>query len=123
NATRYLENSLTKQGRLAAKVELVGANYNAETNRADINFHIQPGPAVHAKINGTGFIWPWTRRKLLPIYAGIGVDPELIQEGRQNLVSYLQSKGYFDAQVTSQVQQQDGAETIIYQATKGPRHK
>src|SRR5207237_7086930 len=53
----------------------------------------------------------------------VGVNPELIQEGRQNLVSYFQSKGYFDAKVSSQVQQQPSGETILYQITRGPRHR
>src|SRR5207248_1050050 len=36
NATQYLENALNKQGRLAAQVRLIGANYHPESNRADI---------------------------------------------------------------------------------------
>ena len=35
----------------------------------------------------------------------------------------MQSKGYFDVQVTSQVEQQPPGEVILYQVTKGPRHK
>lgn len=122
NATRYIESALNGQGRLAAKVHLIGANYNPGTNRADITFQVQAGPMVHVKVVG-GHIWSWDRAKLLPVYAQIGVDPELIQEGRQNLVSYFQSKGYFNVQVASNVQQQANGETITYQITKGPRHK
>ncbi len=122
NASQYLENQLTKRDLLAAKVHLVGANYNPETNRADITFHVQPGPVVHVKVVGA-HLWSWQRHKLLPVYAQIGVDPELIQEGRQNLISFLQSKGYFDANVTSQVQQQATEETIVYNVVKGPKHK
>jgi len=122
NATRYIENALSGQGHLAAKVRLIGANYNPQTNRADVSFQVQTGPIVHVKVLGA-HIWSWDKSKLLPVYDQIGVDPELIQEGRQNLVSYLQSKGYFNVQVTSNVQQQANGETILYQITKGPRHK
>jgi outer membrane protein insertion porin family len=122
NATRYLESRLNKQGFLAAKVRLVGANYNPETNRADITFNVQTGPVVRAKIEGA-HVWRWTEHKLLPIYQQVGVDQELIQEGRQNLVSQFQSKGYFDAEVDVQVEQQPGGELIVYRVTKGPRHK
>lgn len=122
NATQYLENSLTSQKHLAAKVELQGAEYDPETNRADVHFQIDPGPVVNVKLKGA-HVWSWTQRNLLPIYAGIGVDPELIQEGRQDLVSYFQSKGFFDANVTTDVTQQSNGETITYQITKGPRHK
>ncbi len=122
NATRYLESRLNKQGYLAAKVRLIGANYNPQTNRADITFNVQTGPMVHAQIEGA-HLWGWTKRKLLPIYQQVGVDPELIHEGQQNLISQFQSKGYFDAKVDVQVEQQPGGELIVYSVTKGPRHK
>lgn len=122
NGTQYLESSLMKQKHLAAKVKVQGAEYDPETNRADVHFNVDPGPIINVDVKGA-HIWSWTRRKLLPVYAEIGVDPELIQEGRQNLVSYFQSKGYFDVNVVSNVTQRPNGENIVYQITKGPRHK
>src|SRR3954465_1400322 len=122
NAIRYLENSLVKKDFLGATVKLVGANYDPATNRADINLHVQTGPPTHVKVEGA-HLWSWTRHKLLPVYQQLGVDQELIQEGRQNLVSYFQSKGFFDAQVQADVQPQAQGESITYKITKGPRHK
>jgi outer membrane protein insertion porin family len=122
NATVFLENTLMKQDRLAAKVKLIGANYDPEKNRADIKFNVQMGPVVKVKVEGA-HLWSWRRKKLLPLYEQIGLDQELIQEGRQNLISYFQSHGFFDAQVTADVQQQNDGETVLYKVTKGPRHK
>src|SRR3954467_962244 len=122
NAIRYLENSLVKKDFLGASVKLVGANYDPATNRADISLHVQTGPPIHVKVEGA-HVWSWTRHKLLPVYQQLGVDQELIQEGRQNLVSYFQSKGFFDAQVQADVQQQVQGESITYKITEGPRHK
>jgi outer membrane protein insertion porin family len=122
NATKYLQTSLMKNGHLAAQVRLIGANYDPETRRADISFHVDTGPVVKVNVEGA-HLWPWTRKKLLPVYQQIGVDPELIQEGRQNLISHFQNKGYFDVNVTTNVQQQPGGENIVYQIAKGPRHK
>ncbi len=122
NATRYLQTSLMKQGHLAAQVRLIGANYNPQTNRADISFHVLTGPMLKVKVAGA-HIWSWDQKKLLPVYQQVGVDPELIQEGRRNLVSYFQSKGYFDVNVTGNVRKQPNGEIIVYQITKGPRHK
>src|SRR5205807_418828 len=67
----------------------------------------------------------WGRRKRLPVYQQNGLDPELIQEGRQNLTYYFKSKGYCDAKVDeyTQVEDQGKSESVIYQVTKGPRHK
>jgi outer membrane protein assembly factor BamA len=122
NARRYLENSLMKQGRLQAQVKVIGSRYNPETNRADISFRVTTGPIVRVKVEGA-HVWSWTKKKLIPMYQQVGADPELIQEGRQNLISYFQNKGYFDVKVTTQVQKQVNGETILYQISKGPRHK
>jgi outer membrane protein insertion porin family len=122
NATRYLENELMKQDHLAGQVKLIGANYDPETNRADVQFNVTTGPLVHVKVQGA-HLWSWTRRKLVPLYQQVGLDPELIQEGRQNLISHFQSKGYFNVKVDTQVQKQANGETVLYQITKGPRHK
>ncbi|HEX7959577.1 MAG TPA: POTRA domain-containing protein, partial [Terriglobales bacterium] len=122
NATQYLENDLMKRDHLAGEVKLIGANYDPQTNRADVHFNVTPGPLVHVKVEGA-HLWSWTRRRLLPLYQQVGLDPELIQEGRQNLISHFQSKGFFEVKVTTQVQQQPNGQTVLYQITKGPRHK
>src|SRR5262249_23185198 len=85
NATAFLESHLQNENHLAAQVKLSGASYRAEQNRADIMFDVVPGPLVHADVQGA-HLWPWTKHKLLPIYQQNGLTPELIQEGRQNLL-------------------------------------
>ena len=122
NASQYLETNLMKQDHLAAEVKLLGAKYHPETNRADILFHVKEGPQVHVKVAGA-HVWGFTQHKLLPVYQQVGVNTELIQEGRQNLISHFQSKGFFDAKVDVNVQQQSNGESIVYQVTKGPRHR
>lgn len=122
NATTYLNTALIKQGFLGAQVRLVGAEYDPQTNRADIHFKVNTGPKVRAQVTGI-HLWSWTKRNLLPVYQQAGVNAEIIEEGRQNLQSYLQKKGYFDAQVIADVQQRLGGETILYHVSKGPRHK
>ncbi|MGH9393780.1 MAG: POTRA domain-containing protein, partial [Terriglobales bacterium] len=61
-----------------------------------------PGPVVKLAIAGT-HVWPWTRRSLVPIYGESRVDPELIQEGQENLANHFASNGYFNAVVTATV--------------------
>lgn len=122
NATQYLNKALMSQGFLGSEVKLLGAEYDPATNRADIAFHVTTGPVVHVKVQGA-FLWPWSRNNLLPVYQQAGINPEIIQEGRQNLQSYFQSKGYFDAKVTVDTQTQPNSRTIVYHVTKGPRHK
>jgi len=122
NATQYLEDTLVKEKFLGGQVKLIGADYDPEKNRADISFNVRTGPPVDASVKGV-HLWGFQKRRLLPIYQENGLDPELIQEGRQNLVSYLQQKGYFDTKVTVNTQEQPNRETIVYEVTKGPRHK
>jgi outer membrane protein insertion porin family len=122
NATRFLESRLAKQHRLEARVRLIGAAYNPETNRADISFEVQPGPVVEVKVEGAR-VGGGTKRKLLPIYEQTGLTPELIQEGRQNLLSHFRSKGFFDVAVESDVRSQATGEVVLYRIKKGPRKK
>ncbi|MEO7003840.1 MAG: POTRA domain-containing protein [Acidobacteriaceae bacterium] len=122
SANRYLQGQLAKQGWLAAQVKLTGAEYDTTTNRADIHYEVHTGPLLHVKVEGA-HLWPWTRKSILPIYQGVGVDRELVQEGSQSLASYFQGKGYFDVKVDARFEKQPSADTIFYQITKGKKHK
>ena len=122
NATRRLQSELGKQGWLGARVELSGAEYHSDTNRADIAFNVNTGPKIHVKIEGA-HLWSWDRKSLLPVYQGVGVNPELVQEGSLGLESYFQGKGYFDVEVTSDFQHQGAEDTIVYSIAKGKKHK
>ena len=122
NAQQYLQKRMEKKGKLAAQVKLAGAAYNAETNRADIHFDLQTGPTINVEVKGA-HLWSWTKKSLLPVYQGVGADPELVQEGRQALVSYFQKKGFFDVNVDSDFHKQDSVDTIVYTITKGKKHK
>jgi outer membrane protein insertion porin family len=122
NAQKYLQKGLEKRKKLDAQVKLGGAAYTAETNRADIHFDVKAGPTVNVQVKGA-HLWSWTKKSLLPVYQGVGVDPELVQEGREALQSYFQKKGFFDVKVDSQFHSQDLVDTILYVITKGKKHK
>ena len=108
-ANQYLQNQLEKRGRLAAQVKLSGAEYHADTNRADIHFDVNAGPTIRVQIEGA-HLHSWTRKSLLPFYQGIGVDDESVQEGRQALASYFQAKGFFDVKVDAQVKRENAVD-------------
>jgi outer membrane protein assembly factor BamA len=121
-AAQYLQSQLEKKGRLGAQVTLAGAEYHADTNRAGIQFTVVPGPVSTVTIKGA-HVWSWTRKALLPMYQGVGVDEESVEEGRQGLISYFQAKGYFDARVDAQVKTETSGTTVLYQITKEKKHK
>ncbi len=121
-AIGYLEGRLQSENHLAAQVKLIGADYNPQTNRADISFEVHTGPIVHAQVQGA-HLWPWTKHKLLPIYQQNGLAPEMIQEGRQNLLKHFREKGFFDIQVATQTQVHPNGVTVFYRVMKGDRKK
>ena len=51
------------------------------------------------------------------------INGELIDEGQRNLTSYFQSKGYFDVKVTTELNRQPNAISLVYRIEQGPRHK
>jgi outer membrane protein insertion porin family len=121
-ATNYLQSQLAKRDRLAAQVKLEGAEYHADTNRADIHLAVKTGPLVHVQVEGA-HLFSWTRKSLLPVYQGIGVDDESVQEGRDALVSYFQAKGYFEVSVEAQSTASENGDTIVYRISKKKKHK
>jgi outer membrane protein insertion porin family len=122
NAQKYLQKKLEKREKLSAQVTLSGAAYTADTNRADIHFDVKAGPTIHVEVKGA-HLWSWTKKALLPVYQGVGVDPELIAEGREALISYFQKKGFFDTAVQSEFTEKDSLDTIVYTIIKGKKHK
>ncbi len=121
-ASNYIQSRLAKEGFLAAQVKLQGAEYHADTNRADVQFNVSPGAKTNVEIAGA-HIWPWTKKSLLPEYQGVGVNEETLQEGQQALTSYYQAKGYFDVKVTSEMTGDEKLRTVVYHVTKEKKHK
>ena len=112
-----------KDHRLEAKVTLKDVKYDTATNRATPVLDIDAGPrirlrAVGARISERGL------ERFVPIFQERSVDADLLSEGAHNLENYLQSKGYFDAEVEFKQQRviNDQA-NIDYLINLGERHK
>jgi len=121
-ATKYMQSVLEKQNYIAGNVKLVSAEYDANTNRADITFHVDTGPTVKVATTGA-HISKRTVRNLVPMYAENAVNDELIREGQQNILSYFQKKGYFDAKVDVTQNQTPQGLSIVYDIHKDGRFK
>jgi outer membrane protein insertion porin family len=118
----YLRRRLEKSGHLTPVVRLASSAYDAPTHRAHLTFEVQPGPLVSIRVNGA-HVWKRTLKRLIPIYDENSVDKELVEEGGRNLVSYFQSKSYFDAKVDSHFEHQDDSIQVVYdvQGEQTPR--
>lgn len=123
-ALQRLRRRYQKQGRLEAQVSIVNRTYHAPDNVVDYTFNIDRGPSVEVKVEGAKLSRSVLKR-YVPVYEEGAVDDDLLNEGRRNLRDYLQTQGYFDAEVNfSKVYNRDTDHlTILYTINRGTIHK
>jgi outer membrane protein insertion porin family len=127
-ATNLIRRTLSHQHRLASHVKEDPPQYHPETNRVDVSFNVDVGPVVTVRATGARLsIWPFMsgrqRKKLIPLYSEGSLDPDLVQEGQQNLVDHFQKKGYSNAQVKTTFERQPEQILLLYEISKGKKHK
>jgi outer membrane protein assembly complex protein YaeT len=124
NALDRLRKKYQKQNRLLAQVSISKKAYREEADAVDYTFDIVPGPKV--QVTAEGFkIRRGVLKQNVPIFEENAVDEDLLNEGRRNLLNYLQSRGYFDAKVGMK-RHSDAAGSglqIVYVIEPGARHK
>ena len=128
SAIAVMKRDLANHHHLASKVHLDQAHYQQDTNHADIIIDARPGPIVKVRVMGAKLSWlPWLRgkqmKKLIPIFSEGTIDPDLVEEGRRNLIDFFQSKGYFDVKVAGNFQNQDSNVDLVYDVNRGSRHR
>jgi outer membrane protein assembly complex protein YaeT len=112
-----------KDDRLLSHVELQDTDYDAEHHKAIPHLSITAGPkvkveAVESKISNR------VLKRYVPVFSERAVDTDLLVEGRRNLHDYLQSQGYYDADVDFRVEAPvNDVETIQYVIAKGQRYR
>jgi outer membrane protein insertion porin family len=117
----HLRAHFRKEGRLAPSLRSE-PNYDPQTNRAELTLVVDSGPIVSVSIEGA-HLPKRTMRRLIPIYQENAVDQDLVDEGERNLMSYFQSKSYFDTKVESHLDKQPDHVTVVYQIHLGNRHR
>ena len=121
-ATQFLQDFLGKQNYFANTVHLDAPSYNPQTNTVTLHWQITLGPTVVARLSGAK-LSQWSLRSLIPIYEENTFDQDLVQEGQRNLVSYFQSKGYFDVKISAQTSQDPSQISLVYRVDLGSRHR
>ena len=122
DSLQRLRKKFKKQNRVLAQVSIAQQQYRPETNTVDYTFQIDPGPVV--VITAQGFhVSRRVLRKEIPVYEENALDDDLLNEGKRNLLDYLQTRGHFDAKVD--IKRENDAQTlrVIYQIDAGPLHK
>ena len=62
-------------------------------------------------------------RREIPVYEENAVDDDLLNEGKRNLIDYLQTRGHFDAKVDILKENDPKTLRVIYQIDPGTLHK
>lgn len=109
---------------LESTVTLERLAYREETNTAQPQIAIQAGPRIVVKVEGAK-IDKGAIAQLVPVREERSLDPDLLAEGERNIQQYLQSQGYFGAEVQHALVSRGnaGEQTVTYTAEPGPRHK
>ncbi|HZW95238.1 MAG TPA: POTRA domain-containing protein [Candidatus Eremiobacteraceae bacterium] len=122
NSLQRLRKKLQKQQRVLAQVLIAEQKYHPESNSVDYTYLIEPGPVVI--IYAQGFhISRGVMKKEIPVYEENAVDDDLLNEGKKNLLDYLESRGRFDATVEIQKATTSDTLRVIYRIDPGPAHK
>ena len=122
NSLQHLRKKLQKQHRVLAQVSIAGQKYHPESNAVDYTYLIQPGPVV--VVYALGFhVTRGVLKREIPIYQENAVDDDLLNEGKRNLLNYVQTRGHFDASVDVQKETGPDVVRVIYHIDPGPLHK
>jgi outer membrane protein assembly complex protein YaeT len=122
NSLQRLRKRLQKQQRVLAQVLISAQTYQPESNSVDYTYLIDPGPVVVVYALGI-HVSRGVLRKEIPIYQENAVDEDLLNEGKINLLNYLQSRGYYDASVRYERQSGPDVSRVIYRVDPGEVHK
>jgi outer membrane protein insertion porin family len=122
NSLQRLRKRFQKQNRALAQVSIAEQTYRPEKNVVDFTFQIDPGPQV--SITAQGFhISRGVLKKEVPVYEENAVDDDLLNEGKRNLLDYIQTKGHFDGKVEIRKESDPNTLRVIYVIDPGPIHK
>jgi outer membrane protein assembly factor BamA len=128
SGVKRMKRDLAKQNHLASKVRLDHPDYHQDSNRVDLVIDVRPGPVVKvhvtgAKLSPLPFLRDRQMKKLIPIFSEGAVDPDLVEEGRRNLIDFFQSRGYFNVKVNTNFQNEGSNVELVYNVERGSRHR
>lgn len=118
-----LREELHERDYLQGEAAVVGRDFNPDANRINLILDVELGPRVTVRVAGVDISQKKLER-LLPVFEEGAVDEDLLAEGARNLSDYLETEGYFDAQVDYERRTVSEEEIeITYQVDRGVRQK
>jgi outer membrane protein assembly complex protein YaeT len=124
NAIDRIRKKYQKKDRWLAQVAVADRQYRSKDNTVDYTLEVDSGPLVQIGVEGF-HLSKGTMRRNVPVYEEGALDDDLLNEGRRNLLAYLQSRGYFDASVDlkRETDSRQNQLRVTYQIDPGGKHK
>lgn len=121
-ALQRIRKRYEKQHRALAQVAVAEQKYRPDANAVDFIFSVDPGPVVSIYTQG----FKMSRsvlKKEIPVFEEHSLDDDLLNEGKRNLLDYLQAKGHFDATVDFKKESSPDKLSVVYSVDPGPIHR
>lgn len=124
NAIDRIRKAYQKKKHWLAQVQIESSQYRASRNVVDYVWQIDAGPVVQIAVQGF-HLSRGTIRRNIPVYEEGALDDDLLSEGRRNLLSYMESRGYFEATVElkRETDEKQNTARVVFQIMPGERHK
>ena len=122
NSLRRLRKKFQKQQRVLSQVSIALQQYRPASNSVDYTFQIDPGPVVVIYVQGFHVSRGLLKHEI-PVYEENAIDDDLLNEGKRNLLDYLQTRGHFDAKVEFKKEIDPKSVHVIYLVDPGPLHR
>src|SRR5580658_1968784 len=124
NALQRLRKFYLSQQLLSARADLIDRVYDPKSNTEALSFRLIQGPKILVRAEGVK-ISDSKLRGLLPFQEEGSADLDLVREGAREFRDYLQSQGYFEADVQGGMDEdlRNGIIHVVYQVDRGPHHR
>ena len=118
-----LRQHFEQTGHWRSAIRMQVAEYRHAENEVSVALDIDPGPRTAIRLEGARISQRQLRRHLSAAYRG-GLDEDLLEAGRANLLEHFQGRGYVDTAIAYEVDRStDGAFTVVYRVERGSRRK
>lgn len=108
-------------GFLEHQVQIVKQELD-DSNQMNLTINIQAGKRLVLRING--YTLPTNAlRQNLPLWSENNFNDDTLEDGKRNLIVYLQKQGYYEARVEWQKDLSGEQNVIVYTIDPGPRYE
>ncbi|MBV9181402.1 MAG: BamA/TamA family outer membrane protein, partial [Acidobacteria bacterium] len=111
-----------QQDRWLIQVTIAAVEYREKVNAIDYTVVVDEGPIVEIRVEGFR-MGKSTIRRTIPVYEENALDDDLLNEGKRNLLTYMESHGYFDANVELNRENAPNHNLVLYQIDPGQKHR